>query len=630
MLVTLVLAHLALAAAQEESLEERLWRAAKAGDVEEITALLEAGADVDARTEFDATALYFAASNDHAEACGVLADAGAALDVADNFYGNTPIGMAGWLGYPDPVRVLIDRGSTGGVGALFAAAGNGHADVVAAVVESMDVQQGVLDSACATAASSGFPDVVDVLVALGASEPAGAAPGTGAAEATAGRESAAAPLDDDVYVPVVEPLPWDRFRGPGGTGIADGQHPPVRWDLDSGERVRWRVETPGLGHSSPVVWGNKVFVTTAVGEEPDTGTFQEDRGWIGSAEEDYPHRYQVLCYRLEDGELLWSTTVHEGVPAAERHWKASHANCTVAVDDERVVAFFGSEGLHVLDHDGKILWQRDLGLLDAGWFVDDSFGWGFASSPIIWRDRVIVQCDVSGPDFVAAFALADGKELWRAERDELPAWGTPVTADGPEGPEVVFNATNGIRSYDPRSGDLLWNVSGNSKITVSSPVIADGVAYISGGYQRPSPIYPVQLGSMGDLTLADGATSSDAILWSNQRDGVYQPTPLAYGGLLYLLRGNGVLSCFDALTGERLYRERVIAGGSAHTSSPVGADGYLYITSESGEVYVVRAGEEFELVAENRVGDRCLTTPAISNGVLVFRTIDELVAVSRR
>lgn len=608
---------------------ERLWRAAKTGDVETLEKLIEEGVDVNARTEFDATALYFAASNNHPEACAVLADAGAELDVADTFYDNTPIGMAGWLGYEKCVRVLIDKGSTGGIGAMFAAAGNGHAEAVAAVLESMEVPQGVKDNACATAAGAGASDVVDVLVAFGASEPAPVTSGRPGADA----ESVVAPeLEelDDFYTPVVEPADWPRFRGAGGNGIADGQHPPLSWDLEKGERVRWRAPVPGLGHSSPIVRGDKVFVTTAVGERPHTGIEEGDRGWIGAAAEDYSHRFEVRCHRLNDGELLWTTVVHEGVPRADRHWKASHANCSVAVDEENVVAFFGSEGLYCLDHEGQLRWKKDLGVLDAGWFVDDSFGWSFASSPVLWEDRVIVQCDVSGEDFVAAFALADGKELWRASREELPAWGTPIVVDGPEGPELVANATNAISAYDPTDGALLWELRGNSKITVASPVAAEGLIYVTGGYQRPAPVYAIRAGARGDLTLPTNTTTSDAVLWSNQRDGVYQPTPLVYHGLLYLLRNNGVLSCHDAETGNRLYRERVIPGGSAHTASPVAADGYLYITAESGEVYVVQAGDVFALVAVNELGGTCLTTPAISNGVMVFRTLEELIAVSHR
>ena len=572
MLELIIASLFTLPVAQDTDLERQLWEASKRGDVESIRKLIEAGVDVSARTEFDATALYFAAGNDHARACAALADAGAELDVADNSYGNTPISMAGWLGYDDCVRVLIEKGSTGGIGALFAAASNGHTDAVAAVLESMEAPQGVLDSACAQAVAVGATDVVDVLVAFGASEPASVPDAASGAPASETKRRAKI---KDPYTPVIEPRPWPGFRGAGGVGVAHGQHPPLTWDIETGEHVRWRAAVPGLGHSSPVIWGNRVFITTAVGEKEHTGIEQDDRGWIGHAREDFVHSFQVLCFGLSDGKLLWSTTCSEGVPRAERHWKASHANSTVAVDAEYIVASFGTEGLHCLDHDGKLIWKKDLGVLDAGWFVDDSFGWGFASSPTIWKDRVIVQCDVKGGAFAAAFALEDGAELWRVERDELPSWGTPVVVEGPEGPEVVMNATNAIRGYDPRSGEMLWKIRGNSKITVSSPVALDGLIVASGGYQRPAPIYVVRVGSRGDLTPSADESSGDALVWSSQRNGVYQPTPLLHDGLLYMLRGSGVLTCYDAESGEQLYSERVSGGGSAHTASPVAADGYL-------------------------------------------------------
>ncbi|MEM6674542.1 MAG: PQQ-binding-like beta-propeller repeat protein [Planctomycetota bacterium] len=627
-MIALTLSLLTLPVLAQDTLEERLWEAAKIGDVDAIEALLEEGADVNARTEFEATALYFAASNDHAEACAFLADAGAELDVADSFYDNTPIGMAGWLGHADCVVVLIDKGSSGGIGAMFAAASNGHVDVVRAVLETMEVPQGVKDSACANARAAGAENVVAVLVEAGAAEPPARAEAEAAEET---RESAATKIDDP-YVPVADPSPWPGFRGPGGTGLADGQRPPLTWDLESDHHIRWRAPVAGLGHSSPVVWGNRVFVTTAVGERPHTGIEEGDRGWIGSADESFNHRFLVQCFRLDDGELLWSTECHEGVPLSERHWKASHANSTAAVSAERVVVSFGSHGVHCLDHDGKILWSKDLGLLDAGWFVDDSFGWGYASSPVIWDDRVILQCDVKGGGYAAALSLEDGEELWRVGRDELPSWGTPCVYATDDGPQVAMNASNAICGYDPENGELVWEIRGNSKITVASPVAGEGLVVATGGYQRPAPVYVIRAGAFGDLTPGEGENGGDpeGVVWSNQRDGVYQPTPLIYDGLLYMLRSNGVLSCFVAETGERLYRERVGGGMSAFTASPIAADGYLYLTGEAGDVSVVRAGPDFEIVAVNDIGGSTLATPAISNGVFLLRTLDELVAVAHR
>ena len=273
----------------------------------------------------------------------------------------------------------------------------------------------------------------------------------------------------------------------------------------------------------------------------------------------------------------------------------------------------------------------DGGAAAPGWDHDpnmDSFGWGFASSPVLFEDRVLIQCDVKGGGFAAALSAETGEELWRAERDELPSWGTPIVYDAPEGPEVAMNATNAVRGYDPTSGEVLWEIRGNSKITVASCVAADGLVVATGGYQRPAPIYVVRAGAFGDLT--PGEAPEGSLAWSAQRDGAYQPTPLLYDGLLYVFHSNGILSCYVAETGERIYRERIGGGVAAYTASPIAADGYLYLTGEAGDVHVVRAGREPEVVAVNDVGGSTLATPAISNGVFLIRTLDELLAVAHR
>ncbi len=605
----------------EVSVQEELWTAAKRGDVEQIQTLLESGANINAATEFNATALYFAASNDRPEACEALLKAGASPEIADNFYQNTPLGMAGWLGHERVVEVLVAGGASGARGTMFAAAGNGHVSVLQVLFDLEEPDPALLNQLWATANGAGRPQVAAFLVERGATP--SPVEDTAPAEAQTRRMRPA----QDPFVPVVEPRDWPGFRGEQCSGVADGQHPPLSWSVEEGDKIRWQTAIPGLGHSSPVIRGNRVFVTTAVGEQTHTGTFQGDRGWIGTASEKYVHRYEVLCFELSSGKLMWRTLCHEGVPKTERHWKASHASSTCAVDDDFVVAHFGSEGMYCLNLSGEVQWSKDLGILNAAWFVDDSFPWGYASSPTIFEGLVFVQCDVAGQSFVAAFDLESGEQIWRTERDEISSWGTPTVGEGPDGPELILNGTNAICSYDLESGDELWRIRDNSKITVASPVASGGIAFVTGGYQNPSPIYAVRLGALGDLTLPRNQTQSDAILWSNQRDGVYQPTPLVYDGHLYLLKSNGVLSCYDPETGQRHYRVRVDTAASEITASLVAADGFLYVTTEAGEVLVVRAGPAYELVAINDLGERTLATPAISNGMAVFRTESSLIGV---
>jgi outer membrane protein assembly factor BamB len=602
---------------------QQLWTACKAGDQALTERLIAAGVDVNVRTEFQATALYFAAGNGHAELCGALVDAGAELGVADSFYGNTPITLAGWLGHAEVVEMLISKGSGQWTETLFGAAVGGRPQVIDALLRLRAAPQQTLDAAWQTAAGAGQLAAAARLAEAGAAT----GPSPAAGESTSSLAGLESPTE--TRVPCVDPAPWPGFRGPSGSGIADGQHPPITWNLDTGHNVRWKVKVPGLGHSSPVIWGNRVFLTTAIGTKPHLGTTQRDSGLISPVKEEFPHRFEVHCYELSSGRLLWQRLCHEGVPRNQRHWKASHASATCAVDGEFVVAFFGSEGLFGLNWEGEILWSKDLGDLKTGWFVDDSFEWGFASSPTLWEGQVFVQCDVAGDDFVTCLEVDSGEELWRTPREELPAWGTPLLCEGPEGPELILNATRAICSYDPESGEELWRLAGNSKITVASPVAAGEVVYVTGGYQTPSPIYAVRLGSRGDLTLQRGQTSSEAVLWSYQRDGSYHPTPLIYDDRLYLLRDNGVLAAYDLDSGKRRLRKRVLDGqGTAHTSSPVAADGHLYLTGEDGEVFVLEATEQARLVALNDLQERCLTTPAISNGTLVFRTVSHLLGIA--
>jgi hypothetical protein len=253
---------------------ELLWEASKRGEVGTIQKLIETGVDIDATTEFNATAIYFAAANNHSEACRVLAQAGAKLDVSDNFYGNNAMGMAGWLGYPEVVRVLMKQGSQAASGAFFAAVNNGHLDVVDVILSEQEFPPPVLDQAWQSAMGTGHAQVAARLVEAGANPPSESSTESNPAAASADRDELNLPAVVDRYVPVVDPASWSGFRGNGSDGNGDGQHPPLTWNRESGRNIRWETKVPGLGHSSPVVWGNRVFITTAVGEKPHTGLAQ--------------------------------------------------------------------------------------------------------------------------------------------------------------------------------------------------------------------------------------------------------------------------------------------------------------------------------------------------------------------
>ncbi len=421
---------------------------------------------------------------------------------------------------------------------------------------------------------------------------------------------------------------WPSFRGEGATGVADGQHPPGVWDVKKLNAASWKTPIPGLGHSCPVTWGDRLFITTAVSSDPKSELKPGLYGAIGTAKDRSKHTWKVYCLDRKSGKILWERIAHEGVPLVKRHTKATHANATPATDGRHLIVSFGSEGLFCYDLDGNLRWKKDLGLLDPGMFSEPEIQWEAGSSPVIWRDLVIVQCDRSKDSFVAAYRLDDGKQVWRTPRDEPSSWGTPTVVEGRAGPELVTNGTNAVRGYDPATGKELWRLGRNSQITVPTPFAGDGLIYVTSGYAPIQPIYAVWPGARGDLTLKAGQESSDSVAWAHTRGGTYMTTPVYYRGYLYTCSNAGQVTCYEGRTGKQVYREK-LAGNLGYTSSPVAADGRLYFTGEDGKVSVVEAGPAFKLLAVNDVGETCLATPAVAGGMIYFRTQGHLLGIAR-
>jgi outer membrane protein assembly factor BamB len=426
----------------------------------------------------------------------------------------------------------------------------------------------------------------------------------------------------------IVPQNWPSFRGPQATGIADGQEPPTNWDVEKGINVRWKTPLPGLAHACPVVWDDRVYVTTAVRADGKSELKVGLYGDVDSADELTEHSWRIGCLDKYSGKIVWERIAHEGVPRTKRHTKGSHANCTPATDGVHVVANLGSEGLYCYGREGQLLWHHDLGTLDSGWFYDKEFQWGFGSSPVIYRDLVIIQCDVGRGSYIAAYRLADGGEAWRTPRDEIPSWGSPTVVEGPARAELVTNATRYARGYDPLTGRELWRLGRQSEITVPTPFYAEGLIFFASGYSPLQPLYAIRPGAAGDISLFGAETSNEFVSWSSPRAGPYLPTPIAYRGRLYVCSNNGIVACFEAPTGREIYKKR-LPGGGAYTASPVAADGRLYFTNEQGLVTVLQAGAEFEVLSQNPLGEVCLSTPAISDGMLFFRTERHVVAVGR-
>jgi outer membrane protein assembly factor BamB len=374
-----------------------------------------------------------------------------------------------------------------------------------------------------------------------------------------------------------------------------------------------------------VVHGNRIFVATAIasdgkaplkvglGGQPDAADDNGDQSWV------------VLCYDRLTGHELWRKTAHQGRPRATRHAKATHANTTVSVEGNRVVAFFGSEGLHCYDLDGKLEWSRDLGVIDISKY---GIGWGYASSPTIHKDRIAVVCDDPQHPFVAALRLSDGQELWRVSRKGVceRSWGTPLIHSDPEKTQVVVNGWPWIVAYDLETGDEVWRLRGGGDNPVPTPFVAHGWIYVTNAHGAQSPIFVVRPDAKGDISPSAEAGTHESIVWSTTRGGSYMSTPVVYGDYLYLGNSNGVVRCFNALTGQKVYEQRLDPGASI-IASLVAADGKIYCASENGMVYVLAAGPAFKVLARNNLGQPCFATPAISQGVLYFRTTESLLAI---
>jgi outer membrane protein assembly factor BamB len=420
---------------------------------------------------------------------------------------------------------------------------------------------------------------------------------------------------------------WPSFRGANAAGTAAAA--PLKWNVGEGktEGVLWRTSVPGLGHSAPVIWGNRVYVTSAISGRGDNSLKIGLYGNIDAVNDDSEHRWMVYCLDRRTGRKLWEAEAKRGVPQIKRHTKATHANSTPATDGKHVVAFFGAEGLYCYDTDGRLKWNRDFGRLDSGFFMVPSAQWGFGSSPVIHKGRVLVQCDVQSDSFLAALDVETGREIWRTPRPEKPTWCTPSVAAVGGRDIVVCNGWKEIAAYDFQTGARIWRMDGGGDIPVPTPVIAHGMAFLTAAHGRLSPIYAVRLDSKGDISLKEGELSSSGVAWAKLREGAYMITPLVIGDYLYVLRDSGLLACYEARTGRQLYNERLGTGRTAFTASPVAAGGLIYCTSEEGETFVVKAGPEFSIVQRNSIGEPCLASPALSNGALFFRTSGHVVAV---
>ena len=413
-----------------------------------------------------------------------------------------------------------------------------------------------------------------------------------------------------------------QFRGPGARGVSDESGLPTRWTTT--ENVVWAADIPGFGWSSPIVWDGTVYLTTVVSSEtveaPLGGLYRGRETWRASEAE---HRWLVYAFDVESGAVKWEREVHRGSPPRGHHLKNTLASETPVTDGESVYAYFGNVGLFSLDTNGVVQWSLPI---EA---TDNRLGWGTAASPVLYRDRLYIVNDNDDQSYVSAISTETGAEAWRTERDEATNWSTPFIWEHESRTELVTTGTDKVRSYD-LDGNILWELTGLSSITVPTPFSAFGMLFISSGYigDQERPVFAIRPGASGDISLGDTETSNEFIVWSNEQAAPYNTSPLIYGDYYYTLLDRGFFTCHDARTGEEVYGRQRIDVGAAFTSSPWAYDDKIFVLSEDGDTYVIQAGPEFEIIGRNPLNEFSLSPPAIAQNSLFIRTQSKLYRIS--
>ena len=415
---------------------------------------------------------------------------------------------------------------------------------------------------------------------------------------------------------------WPQFRGPGSLGTSEGTGLPDRWSCT--DNVVWKTPIPGRGWSSPIVWHDRIFVTSAVreGGEPEA----VKKGLYLFGERPAPketHRWMLYCIDWGTGKILWERVAAQGVPRHGRHLKNSFASETPVTDGQRVYAYFGGQGLFCYDFQGTLLWSRSLGDYAM------RSGWGTAASPALHQDRVYLVNDNEEQSFLIALDARTGETVWRVERNEKSNWATPLIWQNAVRTEIVTSGSGRVRSYG-LDGTLLWELGGMSSITIPTPLAAYGLVFVGSGFvlDMRRPLVAIRPGASGDISLKPEEAANQFVAWCQRQAAPYNPSPLVYGDHLYVLYDRGYLACFEARTGKPVYqRTRLAAKSAAFTASPWAYEGKVFCLSEDGDTFVVQAGPEFKLLGVNTVDELCLATPAIARRSLILRTASALYRI---
>jgi len=405
---------------------------------------------------------------------------------------------------------------------------------------------------------------------------------------------------------------WPQWRGPDGSGISNEKNLPAEWSVS--KNIKWKTPIEGRGHSSPIVWGKMIFLTTAIEGEVVPGAkaakhMMDNKEFIhpDSVGANKKHTFKVMALNSDPGQVLWDVVACEGTPYDDRHRKSSYAASTPATDGKMVYAFFGSEGLYAYDYSGKLAWKADLGKMGT-------VGMGTGTSPIIFENLVIVQCDEENGEasFIIGLDKKTGKEVWRTARKVQVSWATPLLVKTAKRSELITSGTESIVSYDPATGKELWTHKGVESNAIPSPVANSEMVYLVAGF--PAKIaMAIRLGASGDLT------GTPNVPWKYTKGTAYVPSPILYGDYLYLTTDRGILTCIDAKTGEVKYEGGRVPVPATFTASPVAFEGKILLTSEDGDTYIVKAGPKHEVIGTNSVGEPVYASPAIADGRIYIR-----------
>lgn len=419
---------------------------------------------------------------------------------------------------------------------------------------------------------------------------------------------------------------WPSYRGFYASGYMHDTNLPDSFNIETEYNVWWNIEIPGLGLSCPVIWDDQVIITTAISEEDDEGYKTGIYGSIDPVADSSEHVWKLYSIDKNTGEIEWERVMHEGIPSVKRHPKSSHANTTVATDGKHIVVFLGTEGLYCYNMKGKLLWETDFGLIMAAWHIVKSAEFEFCSSPLIFQDKVIVQADAQNQAFVAVLDLETGETIWKKDREEIPGWCTPNIYFKDDKPMVVVNGYKHRGAYDMETGDEVWKMSGGGDVPIPVPIVWKDLICFNSAHGRHAPLMAVKNSASGEIPYPESdSTYSDDFAWFYDRAGAYMTSVVVYEELLYSLRWFGNLTCLDARTGEEIYKE--VINPYSFIAAPVISDGKIYLVSEEGMVYIVKAGREYELLHKIPLGEVSLVTPGLVEDVIIFRTASKLIAV---